>query len=635
MKRLVMIVLVLAGVVIFSFNLAWAKDIPWKYHEVKQGENFSTIVWYYWKMVKVPTNKWGEWNPGLNISRIHPGQKLRFLKPKDIAEEMLVRIQSESRSVTGAMTEEMDKTFRRLNVIETSLQEMSRLIEKSDVNADKELAEAIFRGNEELIDAFKSLVNEDKDLVRIDQLKNGLVIGLKAVESNNAKISTQINQLEKIFKPDLGRTWKEMLIMVCLIVLATASFFFVFYQFLVKRLLQKLDSSPIETVSIRFKYEEELFQRDCEKKGGRVYCPVSGCSSSFENDSIGRHLKWHYKNQVNERDQFEKINLKNEGVLMMNRKKAGFAFVLIFLLLFYGCSLGNRKYIMSTKDVNKMPEVTGEIPYDVYWVSLPRLLRNSEPDGRHDMHIKGRNKPFVGIDVREPGKYQIMVIVTKPKGAELIDIEKNLAIISARSGKRAYSLSGVAFTRDLYYTDNPRVLKFDWAKIKPIGETGIKIWQDVHLDPEKHKKVLNIISKVIARIGHKYPSAYNEIAARVGRITTEDLVIGAANWALVVGIRIWTVAEIIIQKADLRFPVYDTAPVDRFQVALLLEQVFEQTDYLTEEQKKMIRAWWPEFRKAVERGKTYDVEFKKIQDLRIELEQELLWWSEEKTKYLE
>jgi len=69
---------------------------------------------------------------------------------------------------------------------------------------------------------------------------------------------------------------------------------------------------------------------------------------------------------------------------------------------------------------------------------------------------------------------------------------------------------------------------------------------------------------------------------------------GATNFSslfAVFGIRAWVIVETIIQQADLSLPFYDSAPVDRFQLALSLEPFQKQMDSLSDEQEKALNIW--------------------------------------------
>ncbi|NQV00628.1 MAG: hypothetical protein HQ537_00690 [Parcubacteria group bacterium] len=254
---------------------------------------------------------------------------------------------------------------------------------------------------------------------------------------------------------------------------------------------------------------------------------------------------------------------------------------------------------MSEKHINKIPEV-GQ-GYSVLWCNFHPILLMSEGIGiNHALHFFGKDEPYIAVKVRENKQnFQMMVIVT-----EEVNFAEDRAMIPSRSGERFYSVDG----KDVFSENGYLVPKFAWTKIKPLADTGIEIWQNVLPGSERDQKVKKILAGIGKGLDQEIPGLFDRVMSQVAKITTEDIVLaGATDFTSLFGlfgIRIWAVVNAIVQKADLSLPFYDTAVVNRFQLATALEPF----NSLTKEQERAINKWLKALEGWQKRVDAYDAQ---------------------------
>ena len=113
--------------------------------------------------------------------------------------------------------------------------------------------------------------------------------------------------------------------------------------------------------------------------------------------------------------------------------------------------------------------------------------------------------------------------------------------------------------------------------------------------------------------------------SRVAKITTDDIILaGATDFSSlfgIFGVRIWSLVEAIVQKADLSLPYYDTALVDRFQLGLALKPIQEKINNIESGKRisPLIQEWEKEMEEYQTRKANYQEDYQK--------------WQEEKIKY--
>ncbi|MBU1290060.1 hypothetical protein KKG85_02350 [Patescibacteria group bacterium] len=257
--------------------------------------------------------------------------------------------------------------------------------------------------------------------------------------------------------------------------------------------------------------------------------------------------------------------------------------VFLFAALF-GC--GGRRYIMAEKDISKDLVLPEETPYCVIWAEINPILERSEPGRNHYLHFENGDS-FLGARVYVGNQKKFMIVAHKSE----IDLTQK-AVISSRSGKRFYSLDG----KEIYSKDGFLVPEFNWAKIASLKESEIKIWQNILPGSEEDKNVQAISTGIGKEMDRQYPNLFERALSRVAKITTEDIVLaGATDFTSlfgIFGIRAWVLVEAFVEKADLSLPYYDTALVNRFQMALEVAPVFVKIDNAVEQYYKDRALWW-------------------------------------------
>lgn len=265
------------------------------------------------------------------------------------------------------------------------------------------------------------------------------------------------------------------------------------------------------------------------------------------------------------------------------------AIFFLLVLVLNGCA--GRKYIMKESEINQVPDISQNTLYDVLWCKMHPVLLASEGIGAtHHLHLKGNDNPLLGIKVAEKNhQVQLMVI-----SYQNLDLSKK-GVISSRSGKHFYSLDG----ERVYSNKGYLVPKFNWNKIKPISGNKIKVWQNIKAGSAKDTRIKEILKEIGKQLdGREIPGLFDRVMSRAAKITTQDVMIAGATdfhslFALF-GVRAWAIVEAIARKADLTLPYYDTAPVDRFQLAHSIQPLREQLNSLTDKQKEALKKWLEE-----------------------------------------
>ncbi len=289
-------------------------------------------------------------------------------------------------------------------------------------------------------------------------------------------------------------------------------------------------------------------------------------------------------------------------------KKGIFSVIIIFVLAAAGCA--SRRFIMPEKVINEIPktETRKGIAYGAAWCYLHPVLLISEGLGaRHDVHLENGDS-FAGIKViNKGGRARLLVIISKE-----IDYSRAKAVISSRSGRHLYTVDG----QKIYSNEGYIAPQFSWQKIRPLGESGIEIWPAVLIGTEKDKHIREILSDIGRQMDdQKIPGLFDQVMAKAAKITSEDIILaGATNFSglfAVFGVRAWAIVELIVQKADLSLPYYDTAPLDRFQLAILLQPFQEQLNSLKKEQEEALEKWIEEMKEYSRHKTRYEADYRK------------------------
>ncbi|MEA2113745.1 MAG: hypothetical protein U9P63_03795 [Patescibacteria group bacterium] len=271
--------------------------------------------------------------------------------------------------------------------------------------------------------------------------------------------------------------------------------------------------------------------------------------------------------------------------------------VLVLLVIFLSAALfgcGGRRFIMSEKDISQKLVLPEGSSCCVIWPEINPVLERSEPGRNHHLHFENGDS-YLGARVYADEQRKFMFVINKSN----IDLVKR-AVISSRSGKRFYSLDG----KEIYSKDGFLVPEFNWAKIAPLGESGIKIWQNVQPGSEEGKKAQTILAGIGKKMDRQYPNLFERALSRVAKITTEDIVLaGATDFSSlfgIFGIRAWVLVEAFVEKADLSLPYYDTALVNRFQMALEIAPVFTKIENAVEQYNRDRELWWKKYGEDME-----------------------------------
>jgi len=171
-------------------------------------------------------------------------------------------------------------------------------------------------------------------------------------------------------------------------------------------------------------------------------------------------------------------------------KKSVMILMLALLLLLSACS-GNRQYIMSEKEINKIPAIDEIIEYSnsIIWARIHPVLLMSEGAGlRHDLFLED-GRSFIGIKTKRNNKDALMIIIPN---AEL-DFFETKGIISSRSGKNFYSLDG----RNLFSENGFLTPKLNWNSIKSIIQS-VEVWHDIS-DPDRKQIVNDVLVNVVGK----------------------------------------------------------------------------------------------------------------------------------------
>jgi 6-pyruvoyl-tetrahydropterin synthase len=324
----------------------------------------------------------------------------------------------------------------------------------------------------------------------------------------------------------------------------------------------------------------------------------------------------------------------------MSTKKALILMIVAAAFVFTGCS---GKNVMPERDVFKMPEKERKMseasvkqdanasqalkldkqdlgedaqadfgheqidraPYNVIWVPMHPVLVRSE--GRfglcHEIYLReqdiGDNElsdtAIKATKVVRNNRVYLMVVDFGD-----LDLSKK-AYISSRSGKHQYGLNGEKHFG--VYAD-----QFSWKKLSSFEEaTNVEIWKNVEPNSDRDQEVVNNLSAMAKRIDNLYiPDLYERLLKKIGKITKQDLMIGAATdfhgLFAVVGIRAWAIVEAIVGEADLSLPYYDTATVTRYQLARELEGL----ETGSARDKEAMETWLQEMKEYQERKKQYE-----------------------------
>lgn len=101
--------------------------------------------------------------------------------------------------------------------------------------------------------------------------------------------------------------------------------------------------------------------------------------------------------------------------------------------------------------------------------------------------------------------------------------------------------------------------------------------------------------------------------SKAARITTDDIILaGVTDFSSlfgIFGVRIWTLVEAVIQKADLSLPYYDTALVDRFQLGLTLQSLQENIGSITNNQETVFQKWQQEMKDYEQKKEQYERDY--------------------------
>lgn len=256
-----------------------------------------------------------------------------------------------------------------------------------------------------------------------------------------------------------------------------------------------------------------------------------------------------------------------------------------------------HKHTMKQWDAYSPPSLPASGSYTAVWAKMHRVLALSENLGvRHDLFLED-GRQFSGIKVvdKDPRtghvkSVRLLVIITEP-----VDVNSAKGYISSRSGKHYYSPDGQnEFGK---YSQ-----KLDWSKISPLGKS-CEIWNIVP-GSDQARQVDEIIVSALKELEKMdVPGLWDELLARVGKITTEDVFLGGAgNFAglyAVVGMRAWSIIDTLLRKRDPNSPLYDDALVTRYDLAKSLEN-------LTAQQEEALGNWYKAMDKWSEQAAEWD-----------------------------
>jgi hypothetical protein len=212
--------------------------------------------------------------------------------------------------------------------------------------------------------------------------------------------------------------------------------------------------------------------------------------------------------------------------------------------------------------------------YDIIWVPIHPVLMRSE--GRfglcheiylHESDLEDAELSDTSIRATKVVRNGRMYLMVLNSGDP--DLSRK-AYISSRSGKHQYGLNGEKHFG--VYAD-----QFSWDKLPSFEEAkNVEVWKDVKPNSSRDKEVINNLSAMAEKIDNLYiPDLYERLLKKIGKITKQDLMIGAATdfhgLFAVAGIRAWAIVETIVGEANLNLPYYDTAPVTRYQLARELQ----------------------------------------------------------------
>ncbi|MFH1367316.1 MAG: LysM domain-containing protein [Patescibacteria group bacterium] len=150
MKKL-MICLAMAVMIFGTFSVVLAETgIEEKTYTVKKGDTPSDIFFMLWVISKAAPKKILEWNPGMGLHNIYPGQKIKYYLEPDKESEV---------------TQEIKGNLERINLSITQLEEKI-----SQLGATKALEDLVSSSREENQMNIKSLRKEFEEKLdsRID-----------------------------------------------------------------------------------------------------------------------------------------------------------------------------------------------------------------------------------------------------------------------------------------------------------------------------------------------------------------------------------------------------------------------------------------------------------------------------------
>ncbi len=325
----------------------------------------------------------------------------------------------------------------------------------------------------------------------------------------------------------------------------------------------------------------------------------------------------------------------------MSTKKALILMVVAAAFVFTGCA---GKNVMPEKDVFKMPEKEQKMSeakvnesknasqalelderdleenvqadfgqdlgedrssYNVVWVPMhPVLMRSEGKFGLcHEIYLREQN---LGDNELSDTSVRATKVVRDNRVYLMIidfgdlDLSRK-AYVSSRSGKHQYGLNGEKHFG--VYAD-----QFSWERLSSFEEAAnVEIWKNVEPNSDRDQEVVNNLSAMAKRIDNLYiPDLYERLLKKIGKITKQDLMIGAATdfhgLFAVVGIRAWAIVETIVGEADLSLPYYDTATVTRYQLARELEGL----ETGSARDKEAMETWLQEMKEYQERKKKYE-----------------------------
>lgn len=209
---------------------------------------------------------------------------------------------------------------------------------------------------------------------------------------------------------------------------------------------------------------------------------------------------------------------------------------------------------------------------DVWEIPMHNFLLLSEGLGvPHDIHFenaKGEKvEKLVAYKAYSPEGKAVLIAFFEPGN----DYLNRKAIVTSRSGQNFYTLDGA----EHYTKDGFRGPKFDWNKIKKAGEYSFTHQAKVRPGTGEYRRYSAMMANIQAQMAKdalRFPSKWERIMEKIGRITTEDVVIGATFPEVygVIGLRLFAAINILTESADMSLPFYDTAIVKRIDLAIAL-----------------------------------------------------------------